>query len=276
MVNVSPGEAMKTAIVVAFASVLFFAGCEHRFWEVDDMPPSAPSGLSTSPGDNFIEIFWRPSPDGDVAGYNIYCSTSANGRFTYIGSSTDAYYVDRGAKNGTTYYYAISAYDVNDNESQLSREVVYDIARPEGADYTLSDFRTVPTSAGYDFSAYAVVPYTDPGADMWFEYYNGVMYMDVDTDSDIQDMGPTKSILDIPTAPASGWSTTHDVQLTAGHTYVVWTWDDHYAKFRVTSLSSGRVVFDWAYQLQKSNTLLKRAETNGMRVRPGVVPAHAH
>ena len=99
--------------------------------------------------------------------------------------------------------------------------------------------------------------------------------MDVDTDSDIQDMGPTGGILDITTAPASGWSTTHDVQLTVGHTYVVWTWDDHYAKFRVTSLSSGRVVFDWAYQLQKANPLLKRADAGGVRSRPGVIPQHA-
>jgi hypothetical protein len=39
---------------------------------------------------------------------------------------------------------------------------------------------------------------------------------------------------------------------------VVWTWDDHYAKFRVSSVSSGRVVFDWAYQLVPSNRLLKK------------------
>jgi hypothetical protein len=266
---------MKTAIIVAVVSVLTFTGCDHHFWHVDDTPPSAPSGLSTSPGDNFIEIFWHPNPESDVAGYNVYSSTSADGRFTYIGSSSSAYYLDRGAKNGNTYYYAVSAYDRDDNESPLSREVVYDIARPEGANLILSDYRTVPSTSGYDFSAYAIVPYTDAGADMWFEYYNGVMYMDVDTDSDIQDMGPTGGILDITTAPASGWSTTHDVQLTVGHTYVVWTWDDHYAKFRVTSLSSGRVVCDWAYQLQKSNPLLKRADAGGERTRPGVLPRHA-
>ena len=82
--------------------------------------------------------------------------------------------------------------------------------------------------------------------------------MRVDTDSDIQDMGPTSSILAIGTAPVSGWSTTHEVELYAGHTYVVWTWDDHYAKFRVSSLSPSRVVFDWAYQLIPANRLLKR------------------
>ena len=52
---------------------------------------------------------------------------------------------------------------------------------------------------------------------------------------------------------------THDAGLTPGHTYVVWTWDDHFAKFRVTAMSPGRVVVDWSYQLQRSNPFLKRA-----------------
>jgi hypothetical protein len=267
---------MKTIAVLFSLSLLMLSGCTRHFWRVDDTPPSAPTGLSTSPGDNYIEIFWNPSPESDVVGYNVYSSTSASGRFIHIGSSRSTHYVDYGAANGTTYYYAVSAYDEDNNESPLSRSVVYDIARPEGTNVILSDYRVAPTVAGYDFSTYSVVPYTDQGADMWFEYASGVMYMDVDTDTDIQDMGPTGSILDIQEAPSSGWSSTHDVQLTVGHTYVVWTWDDHYAKFRVTSLSTSRVVFDWAYQLQKSNQLLKRPVTGGERSRPGVIPAHAN
>ncbi len=86
-----------------------------------------------------------------------------------------------------------------------------------------------------------------------------LMYMDVRTDTDIQDMGATESILDIGAAPSDGWSPTHDVQLRVGHTYVVWTWDDHFAKFRVHSLSQSRVVFDWAYQTKPSTKLLKRS-----------------
>ena len=81
--------------------------------------------------------------------------------------------------------------------------------------------------------------------------------MKVRTDSDIQDIGPTNTLLDVRQAPAAGWSSTHDAILRVGHTYVVWTWDDHYAKFRVTGLSSGRVVFDWAYQTAVSNPMLR-------------------
>jgi hypothetical protein len=121
----------------------------------------------------------------------------------------------------------------------------------------------ITATSGYDFSRYAVVPYNDLYADLYFENYQGTLYINVREDSDIRDMGMTTSLLDIREAPSSGWSVTHDAQLVAGHTYVVWTWDDHYAKFRVTNVSPTRVTFDWAYQLQQSNPLLKRAKVSG-------------
>jgi hypothetical protein len=155
----------------------------------------------------------------------------------------------------------VTAYDFDGNESDLSRDVAYDIPRPEGYDVVLNDYRQSPSYAGYDFSAYMVVPYDAQSTDMYFENYNGTYYINVFTDSDIQDMGPTSSLLDIKVAPASGWSSTHDARLYVGHTYVVWTHDDHYAKFRVTGISPNRLVFDWAYQLQESNPLLKRNTT---------------
>ena len=135
----------------------------------------------------------------------------------------------------------------------------------------LTDYRRAPMSAGYDFSTYTVNAYDDKYADMYFENYNGDFYMDVRTDTDIQDVGYTNSLLDVRTAPLGGWSPTHDVRLYVGHTYVVWTWDDHYAKFRVTNVSPGRVVFDWAYQLQVSNPMLKRT-VNKHGARPDIVP----
>jgi hypothetical protein len=130
---------------------------------------------------------------------------------------------------------------------------------PEGYGVIVQDSWARPDLAGYDFSAYSVLPYDASGSDIYYEYTGGEYYMVVRTDSDIMDMGPTGSLLDVRTVPAAGWSATHDVRLRVGHTYVVWTWDDHYAKFRVTSLSTGRVVFDWAYQLQVGTPLLKRA-----------------
>jgi hypothetical protein len=70
-------------------------------------------------------------------------------------------------------------------------------------------------------------------------------------------MGTTSDIYDIDYAPLSGWSHTKDVIAVPGHTYVVWTWDNHFAKIRVKYITNERVVFDWAYQLVEGNPQLK-------------------
>ncbi len=266
---------MKTLFMLLTLSIVLLSGCHTDNLHPDMMPPAEPTGIRTLTGDNLIELFWNPSPDPDVAGYNVFVSTSYNGPYNIIGSTAYPHFIDGGAVNGNTYFYAISAYDFDGNESGLSKDVAYDVPRPEGYDVVLNDYRMYPNSSGYDFSSYAVIPYDALGVDMFFENYNGTLYMDVYEDTDIQDMGPTNSILDISTAPAGGWSATHDAVLAVGHTYVVWTFDDHYAKFRVTALSAGRVAFDWAYQLQKSNPMLKRAA--GTTDRSSIIRAgHTH
>jgi hypothetical protein len=245
-------------IPIFVLSGLLATGCDLTRYGPDVTPPAPPTGLYTETGDGFIDLFWNPNNERDVAGYNVFVSSSYNGRYELIGSTRRAEFRDTGARNGNMYYYAVTAYDFDGNESELSRDVAYDVPRPEGYGVSLNDYRRYPSSSGYDFSSYAIVPHTSGDVDMWFENYNGELYMNVRTDTDIQDMGYTGSLLDVRTAPATGWSPTGDVRLRVGHTYVVWTWDDHYAKFRVTSLSQTRVVFDWAYQLQRSNPMLKK------------------
>ena len=251
---------------ILLGALLALAGCTESTLPTDSNPPAAPTGLVTSTGNDAIELFWNRSPERDVAGYNVFVSSSYNGRYDLIGSTREPHFVDMGAVNGNIYYYAVTAYDFDGNESPLSKDVVYDIPRPEGYDVALGDYRKYPAVGGFDFSKNAVVPYDDNYADMYFENYRDTLFMDVRTDSDIQDLGPTGSIQDIGTAPVEGWSATHDVTLQVGHTYVVWTWDDHYAKFRVTSLAPSRVTFDWVYQVRPSTPMLK----HGSGVRPPV------
>ena len=249
---------MKPLFFLIMIASIALGGCMDGINHPDATPPSPPTGLSTATGDNFIELFWKKNPERDVAGYNVFASSSYDGRYELIGSSETPYFLDNDAVNGNIYYYAVTAYDYEGNESELSKDVAYDIPRPEGYDVQLSEYHFYPATAGYDFSSYAIMRYDDDKADMYLENYNGVMYMNVRTDTDIKDMGSTASILDIGEAPSDGWSQTHDVQLKAGHTYVVWTWDDHFAKFRVHSLSPSRMLFDWAYQTKPSTNLLKR------------------
>ncbi|MBI4546876.1 MAG: hypothetical protein HY707_02775 [Ignavibacteriae bacterium] len=245
-----------SSIVFFLVSVLF-VGCEDRIIQPDIIPPSAPRGLYTATGDNLVEIFWLDNPEPDVEGYHVYVSSSYDGEYGLIGTTQQLHFVDRGARNGTTYYYAVSAYDVSGNESRLSKDVVYDTPRPEGYDVAIRNYRTDPNLSGYDFSTYSVGPYDDQYTDVFFEYYNGLYYMNVWDDTEIQDVGYTESLYDIGEVPTRGWSPTKDVQLIIGHTYVVLTWDSHYAKMRVISLTPGGVMFDWAYQLQQDNPRLK-------------------
>ncbi len=239
--------------------VIIFSSCDiyDPFYYVDNQPPSPPTGIYVLNGDNRVDISWAQNREDDIAGYNIYYSYSYNGKYTMIGSSPNNYFVDYGANNGVTYYYAVTAYDYNGNESELSYDVVYSTPRPEGFSQVIFDYIRFPQNAGYSFSKYLVVPYNNENSDIFFENYNGTFYLDVWDDTDIQDMGYTQDIYDIPYAPTAGWATTKDAIAKVGHTYVVWTWNNHYAKLRIKTITNDRVVFDWAYQLVEGNTQLK-------------------
>jgi hypothetical protein len=67
--------------------------------------------------------------------------------------------------------------------------------------------------------------------------------------TDIQDAGWRQDLDGVDYSPSLGWSPTGTAELVVGHCYIVWTHDDHFAKFRVTSLTPTQVTFDWAYQV---------------------------
>ncbi len=248
----------KLFYIVSVISIFIFTSCQRNdLMQIDTTPPSPPTGLNVLNGDNRVDLTWNANPERDLAGYNVYYAYSYNGKYTLIGSTTNNYYVDYGAHNGTTYYYAVAAYDNNGNESELSYDNISSTPRPEGFNESIFDYRTYPNTSGFSFTTYTVVPYNDQSADFFFENYNGTFYVDVWKDSDIQDMGTTNDIYDIPYAPTSGWSSSKDANAIVGHTYVIWTWDNHYAKIRIKNITADRMVFDWAFQTVKGNVELK-------------------
>jgi hypothetical protein len=253
-------------ITAAFALLFSAGGCKDAIFYPDVTPPAPPRGITTSTGDGLVEIFWLRNTEPDVYGYNVYASSSATGTYELIGSSRTPYFLDNGVTNGRTYYYAVTAYDNSGNESDVSSDVAYDTPRPEGIDVPLYNYRTNALLAGYDFSTYSVGPYNDPYTDVFFENDSGAYYLNVWQDSDIQDMGYTRSLYDIGYAPESGWAPTKDAPVILGHTYVIWTYDNHFAKLRVTQVSGTKVTFDWAYQLQQGNPRLKPGAERGSLV----------
>jgi len=243
------------------------AGCSKDF-EIDTTPPAPPQGIRTISLDNAVQIAWLPSQDGDVAGYKVWVSNRYDGEYRLIDKTSSTTFVDYGAVNGVTSYYAVSSYDFSHNESALSRDVAYDTPRPEGYGVLLKDYRTVPNSAGYEFYSLKVVPYDDKYADVFFEDASGYFFLNVYTDTDIQDMGYTVSLDDISVAPQAGWTPSKSAEAIAGHTYVILTWDNHFAKLRVRQVSASGLVFDWAYQTASGNPELKRNFDRPNRIFP--------
>ncbi len=74
-------------------------------------PPVSPTKITATSGlPRMVVIRWQPSNDHTVVAYNIYRSTKPKGPFKKIGR-VDGYvntiYIDKGLKDGTTYYYSV-------------------------------------------------------------------------------------------------------------------------------------------------------------------------
>lgn len=225
----------------------------------DNVPPNPPTGVQVLNGDNRVDLSWNDNRERDIAGYNVYFSGSYEGRYELIGTTQNNFYIDNGARNGVLNYYAVTAYDYNNNESELSPDVAYATPRPEGFNESIFDYNRFPNNSGYSFTNYSTVAFDDTIniADFFFNIIEGTPYLDVYTDTDIKAMGATTDIYDIAFAPESGWAPDHYAVAVEGHTYVIWTVDNHFAKVRVKTITRDRIVFDWAFQLVKGNPQLK-------------------
>jgi hypothetical protein len=240
--------------------VVVLAGCsdDSPLQIVDDDPPAAPRAVHSVTGDERVTIHWIENTESDLAGYRVYRGPATNGPFASIAlvGAAATSYVDLNVTNGTTYYYAVAAYDDAGNEGDLSVEDVFDTPRPAGTNVTLGPAAGEATGpdAGFRFATATVVPSTNSNADVYFDVVGGTRLMLArDNVTDIQDAG-LHVLDDLDWAPGDeGWSPTGSVELILGHAYYVWTRDDHYAKFRVTALSDTQVRFDWAYQVDAGN-----------------------
>ncbi len=230
----------------------------------DSTPPAAPKNLYSVTGDNRVDLSWDQNKERDLDYYNVYYSSSYDGAYVYLGFTYNNYFIDYDAKNGITYYYAVTAVDRYGNESELSLDEVFDTPRPEGFNQTVFNYKNYPDRAGYSFSLNRNVRFDSDYADFFYEVYNNKLYLDVWSDTDIQDMGATIDIYDISYAPTTGYIPLNEgenikyAEVFVGHTYVIWTWDNHFAKIRVSNITSERIVFDWAYQTVEGNRELKR------------------
>jgi fibronectin type 3 domain-containing protein len=90
---------------------------------LDVTKPSAPTELKVyNPTKNSLSISWKANPEPDVAGYNLYRSTSLSGSYNIINSEliTKTTYQDTKLDEFTTYYYKVTALDDAELESEFS------------------------------------------------------------------------------------------------------------------------------------------------------------
>jgi hypothetical protein len=269
---------MRT-ISILILGALLAAGCRDDRVVSPRTRPAPPQGLHSVTGDHEVFLSWLPNTEHNIAGYNVYVGDCAGGQacpYDPIGSTSgvkSTSFVVQGIANGVTKYYAVSAVTFDGVESELSLDVIFDTPRPEGTGLVLTSYQSDSVHAGYDFSDYAVRSYTSLFTDIFYGSSGGQSLMIAPfADTEIQDAGYASSLDAVDFAPPGGWSPTGTVELITGHCYVVWTGagtlDDHFAKFRVTSLTSTRVVLDWAYQIDPGNGELRsRPEQTAPRVR---------
>ena len=262
---------MKRPWMTLIAAGLLVAGC--REVTGPGHAPAPPRGLYSVTGDHQVTLHWLANTESDVAGYNVYqaaCFRGSDCPYELVGTASGAgstTFVITGLGNGETWYYAVTAFDRRGNESELSYDEVFDTSRPAGYGVTLNNAAETVSQSGYDFSSYGTASarraWNDPLTDMYFSRDSVVALMVIPSLSNggIQDMGSASSLDAVDYAPSAGWSPTGSAELIVGHNYVVWTRigspDVHYAKFRVTDLTSHRVTFDWAYQVAPGNRELR-------------------
>ncbi|HBG27268.1 MAG: hypothetical protein A2Y10_11290 [Planctomycetes bacterium GWF2_41_51] len=91
----------------------------------DVTAPAVPTGFGAFAGNGVISLDWDDNSEEDLAGYNIYRSTTSGSGYTKLNGShlSNSDYTDNSVINETTYYYVVTAVDESENESGYSNEV---------------------------------------------------------------------------------------------------------------------------------------------------------
>ena len=270
---------LTTQILTILALLAFMVfglfGCDNDNDTIivdSDPIPTTPQGVFSVTGDGVVWVYFNGIYESDVDHYIVYRSLDELTGYVAI-TNVDAVSnpnldliiyesADYGRINGVTYWYAVTAVDNAGQESELSAENVFDTPRPEGqATLFPNDF--VSGSAGFNLATASVLDWTSPAADIWIDRTfdldgpDTIWFPYINAGDDltyIQDLGYTEDFDEISYAPLDGWSRLGYVEAIVGHTYVVWTNDDHYAKIRINSMTvSGAFSFTWGYQTDVSN-----------------------
>jgi len=112
------------ATISAFDSLGHEGGRAPEQSAVPGAIPLAPSGLAAFPFYFGMRLAWLRNTERDLAGYNLYRSTTSGSNYLKLNTSVipDTAYRDSSLLSDTTYYYVVTAVDTSQNESPYSPE----------------------------------------------------------------------------------------------------------------------------------------------------------
>jgi hypothetical protein len=265
-----------SAAVAVMLILPLVAGCDDEDPVVVDTPPFPPDGVFSVTGDGVVSIFWNENQEPDLAGYQIWRGNEApEGPYFHLASVSPntTSYDDTDVVNGEFWFYAVLAVDAAGNESELSRETVFDTPRPEGFGLVLVDLGQDPSHAGYDFSSLSNSSQAASmtSTDIYYESVGGVNYVvAADPLVDIQDYGVIP-LIGVDWAPEDGWAPSKRAEAIDGHSYIVRivgnSGDFNMAKFEVVGVTNTNLTLDWAYQEVPNELELSRVAPLGGAMR---------
>lgn len=135
-------KVLRLSAMLALSSLMGGVLASAEIVDTSELP-SVVEGLAVVPGDGEVTLTWDAATDDTgVEGYYVYVgllSVDDEGSYTFpssdAGNSTT--YTVENLSNGVTYYFAVTAYDADGNESEFySNEVEATPESSEIADYT--------------------------------------------------------------------------------------------------------------------------------------------
>lgn len=126
--------------ILPFALILSQCEVPSSSDDEDDFDaPAVPTGLDIveeESGDGEIKLVWNKNTEKDLAGYHLYRSPNVDllSAYELITDTTATQYLDVGLDYDTTYYYRISAYDNDNNESDTSSAIYYSTGNSDPPD----------------------------------------------------------------------------------------------------------------------------------------------
>jgi hypothetical protein len=91
-----------------------------------------------------LAITWDSVDDYDIAGYMLYYGTSSRDYTWIIDAGNKVSATIPGLQPGPTYYFAVTAYDIENNESDFSKEISYGISETEINDAIIVSLSVYP------------------------------------------------------------------------------------------------------------------------------------